>query len=78
MFIWFLFSVKNVSMPRKKGYSYTREKSIRLTDEEYERKIQSFPKTHGLFYLSSSEYKGYWPCEILQDGQVLSITENFV
>ncbi len=77
MFIWFLFSVKNVSMPRKKGY--TREKkSIRLTNNENERKIQSFPKTHGLFYLSSSEYKGYWPCEILPDGQVLSITENFV
>jgi hypothetical protein len=63
-------------MPRKKGF--TREKSNRLAEEKYERKIQSFSKTHGLFYLSSSEYKGYWPCQILPDGHVLSITENLL
>ena len=46
----------------------------RLAEEQY----KSFPKTHGLFYFSSTDYRGYWPCQIQEDGNVLSISENLM
>ena len=65
-------------MPKKKNKNVESDKNSDKSAKGSQFSLSDFLFTHGLVFLKSPTYSGFWPVEILPTGEVFGYSEDLL